>query len=409
MSAYDVTQALPRAAQTLEEMGYEVTILALDRTARLSEEEYVGNWRVIRHQHFYESGNKVMYLKAWISWWRFVYEHLSRNSYALVQASNLESVVPCIGARARKNFPLVFDVRDLWGMSIPGALDGKIISRMIAGVFQVIERCCARHVDAMVLNPASLAILAEYFGRRVTRTIPIAQVVNVPPYDLGTGVKEPTRKPFRINYSGHISYLRNAKAIIQLARMNPDIQVDVVGKVDDKSLRRELASVPNIILHGLLPFRGAMEVFGQASLIALTYNVSTMMTLIGTPNKLFEAMMMGRPYVASIGGYLGQVGESAKIGWSIPYGDAQALSELVRMLQDNPDVVSETGLRARRLYESSFQWKDQQANLCALYRYVQGGNKQPLLQQDGWMKIVGSTIESRQIGPVDGGLDTSMA
>jgi glycosyltransferase involved in cell wall biosynthesis len=405
MSAYDITQALPRAAQTLEDMGYQVTILALDRTNRLKQDERVGNWRIIRYRYSYESGNKLMYFKAWFHWWKFVYKHLSRNSYAIVQASNLESIVPCIAAKARINFTLVFDVRDLWGMSIPGALDGKFISKLVAGVFQMAERWSARHVDAMVVNPASLSILAKYFGARVARNIPIAQVINVPLVDLGSAHKAPKERPFRVNFSGHISYLRNAKAIIDFARANPDVQVDVVGKVDDRSLRAELESQPNILLHGLVPYREAMEIFSEASLIALTYNVSTMMTLIGTPNKLFEAMMMGRPYVASIGGYLAQVADSAKIGWSIPYGDARALTELVRMLQEQPDLVYETGLRTRRLYESSFQWKDQQANLASLYRYVREGAEQQLLQQDGWLKIVGSTIESRGITPVVADLD----
>lgn len=398
MSAYDITQALPRAAQTLEDMGYEVTILALDKTNTLSQEEYVGNWRVIRYRHFYESGNKIMYLNAWINWWGFVCDHLLRNSYILVQACNLESVVPCIAARLWKDFHLIFDVRDLWGMSIPGALEGRIFSKLVAGVFQMVERWAAMNVDAMVLNPASLGLLAAYFGTRVIQKIPIAQVLNVPLHDHGSARNEPTVEPFRINYSGHISYLRNARAIIEFARENPDVQVDVVGKIDDISLRYQLEVIPNIVLHGLLPFSEAMKIFGKASLIVLTYNVSTMMAAIGTPNKLFESMMMGRPYVASIGGYLSQVANTERIGWSIPYADAKALKELFRMLQQQPSLVSETGRRARRLYESSFQWKDQRANLLSLYRYVREGVEQPLLQQDGWMKIVGSTIESRRIG-----------
>lgn len=397
MDAYDVTQALPRAAQTLEDLGYEVTILAFDKTSCLSPEEYVGNWRVIRHLHTYKSGDKFSYLKAWGSWWKFVYDHLANNSYDLVQASNFESIVPCVASRSSREFPLVFDVRDLWGMSIPGADQGKAASKAAAGIFRKAERWAAKRVDAMVLNPASLDLVAQYFGPRVTKKVPIAQVVNVPLKDYGSEGAEPTGEPFRVNYSGHISYLRNAQAIMDFARANPDVQVDVVGKVDDEILRGELESVPNMTLYGLLPFADAMEVFGRADLIALTYDVSTKMAAIGTPNKLFEAMMMGRPYVASIGGYLAHVAESAQIGWAVPYGDAEALTELVRMLKERPDLVRRAGRRGRQLYEASFQWKDQRANLEALYDFVRYGSPSPALQQDGWQYIVGSTIESRAV------------
>lgn len=398
MDAYDVTQALPRAAQTLGDMGYEVTILAFDKTNSLSPEEQVGNWRIVRHRYSYESGNKLSYLKAWGSWWKFVYDHLSAHSYDLVQASNFESIVPSIAAKKRQDFPLVFDVRDLWGMSIPGSDEGGTVGRWVARAFQAGERWSAKRTDAMVLNPASLDLLAQYFGSRVTSKVPIAQVINVPLNDLGPSPANAASTPFRINYSGHISYLRNAQAFIDLARANPDVQVDVVGKIDDVRLAQEFGALPNVVLYGRLPLAQAMEVFGQANLIALTYDVSTMMALIGTPNKLFEAMMMGRPYVASIGGYLAQVADSAQIGWAIPYGDAEALTELVLMLKERPDLADEAGRRARQLYESSFQWKDQQANLESLYQYVRHGSQQPFLQQDGWAKIVGSTIESRGIG-----------
>ena len=65
MGPYNVTQAVPRAAATLQELGYNITILSLDQTGKKAKDENIDGWQIIRYRHRYKSGNMLSYLWGW--------------------------------------------------------------------------------------------------------------------------------------------------------------------------------------------------------------------------------------------------------------------------------------------------------------------------------------------------------
>lgn len=386
------TQAVPRAAKALTSMGYQVTILSFATSDEDAAEGFHNGWPVVWHVHPYRSGDPVSFMGAWVSWWRFVFDHLRRHDYDLVQASNLESMVPSIVAKRLRRFPLVYDIRDLWGMSVGPSHPA------IARVFRSLERWSARRSDGMVLAPAPLDAMENYFGPSVAARVPVAQVINVPAVDVAQGFTPIPDGPFRLNYSGHISYRRNAAAIIDFAKMNPAVQVDVVGSTSDQRLAAELDSVPNIVCHGRVTHDEAMSLMAQAHVVALMYDVDTPIAVVSTPNKLFEALMLSRPYIACAGGFPAELAARHQVGWSIPYDDAEALSVLIQSLQDDPERVGAAARNARELYERSFEWPDQERNLTELYDFVTGTRPTSFSRVAGWARVVGSTIQSRLSG-----------
>ncbi|MGD0077233.1 MAG: glycosyltransferase [Sedimentisphaerales bacterium] len=383
-----MTQAVPRAASTLQEMGYTITILSLDKSGDKHDHERVNDWEIIWYHHKYKSGNKISFLWAWLCWWVWVIRKIYRGNYDLVQASNLESIVPCVFARKFRKFTLVLDIRDLWGMAC-----GQSYRRMMR-IFNTMERWAAKRVDGIVLCPAALERLAEYFGKKVAQSIPTVQVLNVPAEDIAGTYSPPPAGQIRFNYSGHISYLRNAQAILDLASEKPEVQVDVVGEIHDDKLRIAFEAIPNVKLYGQLPFKQAMEVFLKANLISIMYDSSTEIAIISTPNKMFEAMMMSRPYIASSNSFPGITAEKHSLGWAVPYGNSRALIELVSELQGNPSKIESAAKNARKTYEKYFTWDKQKANLIMLYNYVTNGEKIECFSHAGWNKMLGTVLQN---------------
>ncbi|MCK5563843.1 MAG: glycosyltransferase [Planctomycetes bacterium] len=386
MGEYNVTQAVPRAAATLQEMGYDVTILSLDQTGERPENENANGWRIIWHYHKYKPGNKLSFLWAWVCWWVWVIRQIYREKYDLIQASNLESIVPCLLVKKFRKFALVLDIRDLWGMM------HQETSNLIIRTLKAMEKWGSARVDGMVLCPATLDILAKYFGDKVCKRVPSVQVLNVPGKDhAGTYCPADTKK-IRINFSGHISYVRNAQAIIDLAACKPEVDVDIVGEIGDKSLQEALESYDNIKLYGRLPLDQAMELLQKANLISIMYDTSTEIAVISTPNKMFEAMMMSRPYIASKGGFPGITAERYGIGWAVPYGDSEALIELVSELLIDPRKIEIAAQKGRQTYVDNFTWDKQKANLKLLYEYVIDPDDSQFFSYAGWDKMLGSVF-----------------
>jgi len=303
-----------------------------------------------------------------------------------VQASNLESIVPCVLAKAFRNFKLIFDVRDLWGMNSSNS--GSFMMR----TFKAMERWAAARVDGIVLSQGILDRTGLYFGKKVRSRIPIVQVLNVPGQDIAGQFSPPDTNGIRLNFSGHISYVRNAQAIIDLAAEKPEVKVDVVGEIRDEKLRSSLELLPNIKLYGHLPFGQAMELLQKANLISVMYDTNTEVAVVSSANKMFEAMMMSRPYVASKDGFPGIIAEQYGLGWAIPYGNSQALIELISKLLANPAQIESAAKKGREIYRDNFTWDRQKANLILLYKYVAEKEKTEFISYGGWNRILGTVL-----------------
>jgi glycosyltransferase involved in cell wall biosynthesis len=384
MASYDVTEAIPRMASTLCEMGYSITILSLDLYGDKPDAETRNGWQILWYHHSYTPGDKFSFLWTWICWWVWVVRRICSGHYHLVQASNLESVIPCILARYFRRFKLIFDVRDPWGMC--GADSRSLTMRTL----KFMERAAAARVDGIVLSQGILDKTGIYFGRKVRSRIPSVQVLNVPGEDIAGQFSPPDTKTIHLNFNGYISYLRNAQAIIDIAAKMPEVQVDVSGDIRDEKLRSALGAHGNIKLYGRLPSRrDSMELFSRANLISIMSDTSTEVAFVLSSNKMFEAMMMSRPYVASEGTFAGILAQRYGVGWAIPYGDSQALIGLASRLLANPAEIEMAARRGREIYEKQFTWDRQKANLLLLYRHVAEDEKPEFYSRAGWGKMLG--------------------
>ena len=382
MGSYDMTQALPRAAGVLSELGYEITILSMDTNGTKPKKERVKDWDIFWYAHRYKSGNKISFFWAWVCWWFWVIRKIYTGNYDIVQASNLESIIPCIIIKQVKKFNLIFDVRDPWGMTFS---DTK---SLFAIIFRRLEQWAACRVDGMVLSQGILEDTAIYFGKKTAAQTPVVQVLNVPERDLGQNVSLPQADVIRINFSGHISYLRNAQAFIDLAKANADILIDVVGDIRDLKLKNELQLLPNINIYGRVSFEEAISLISLANIVSVCYDTDTQVAIVSSANKMFESMMMSRPYLASKGAYPGLVAEEYEVGWAIEYGNSYELIKLVDYLISHPDEIIKKSQNGRKTYIETFNWISQKNKLKLFYEQVSDKKVCLFTNAEGWSNIL---------------------
>jgi len=66
------------------------------------------------------------------------------------------------------------------------------------------------------------------------------------------------------------------------------------------------------------------------------------------PSKLYDAMAVGRPVIAALGGEAASIVREARCGMVIAPEDGSALAAAVRRLHDRPDLVDALGSAGRR-------------------------------------------------------------
>jgi glycosyltransferase involved in cell wall biosynthesis len=296
---------------------------------------------------------------------------------------DVDTLVPAAMGKFLKGYGLIYHCRDALGLVMDN------VSWPVPQFFSHLDRTFTPTADGMVLTQGDLRASAAFFGRRTTRKVPTVQVLNVPPVRPPGGYRVPTARPVRINYSGYVSPVRGARILVEAFRDRADVAVDIVGDIRYAALQRQFQEMRNATLHGRVPYQRALELMDQADLIWLHYDNSLKNVAIASANKMFEAMMLGKPYLTADGCWMAEVAREFGLGWSLPYGDMDGLVRLVHRLNADPSLLVEAGRRGREAFERYFTWEGQRENIVRLYRAVLEDAEIPQRDYEGWARFIG--------------------
>jgi glycosyltransferase involved in cell wall biosynthesis len=251
----------------------------------------------------------------------------------------LTMALPALVAKLRWRAPLVFEVRDLWPEAPiqMGALRNPLARRLARAVERFVY---ARSARVVALSPGIRAALPP--GRSVL--IPNAA-------DLDLFTPAPLPPDFRASYFGTLGEANDVTAMIEAARLLPDVRFSVMG---DGKRRAELERMapPNV------EFRtGTKEDVARLaaeSSVCLTLFKDVPVLRTNSPNKLFDTFAAGRPAIVNMDGWMRELVEENDAGAYVRPGDPAELAEKLTWLRDNPQVAERMGRNARALAEREF-------------------------------------------------------
>jgi glycosyltransferase involved in cell wall biosynthesis len=161
---------------------------------------------------------------------------------------------------------------------------------------------------------------------------------------------------FEILFYGSFLPLQGADVIIEAAQMTrkEDIRWTLLGAGDLKDdIRRRAEGFRNIrfepwIAYDQLPYRMA-----KADILLGVFGTTPKADLV-IPNKVYQAMAVGRPIITRRAtAYAATIAETDVIGW-VPAGDPEALALIVKKWFRKPLALATRGHETRRLYERFF-------------------------------------------------------
>ena len=112
------------------------------------------------------------------------------------------------------------------------------------------------------------------------------------------------------------------------------------------------------------------EAFGENDVGLVTQRAETMGTVV--PSKVYGILAAGRGvlYVGPRESTVGRVIAEYGVGWQVANGDTAGLKRLLWQLRLNPQIVEETGRRARVVFEREF---DKKGQVEKILRIIGGG------------------------------------
>jgi glycosyltransferase involved in cell wall biosynthesis len=251
----------------------------------------------------------------------------------------LTMALPGLAASLRWRAPLVFEVRDLWPEAPiqMGALRNPLAQRLARALERFVY---ARSARLIALSPGIEAALPA------DRTVLVPNAADLDLFD-----PDAPRGPFQVAYFGAMGEANDLSAVIEAARLVPDVRFVLMG---DGKRRAELERTAPANVRFASGDKADVARLAAESSACLTVFKDVPVLATNSPNKLFDTFAAGRAAIVNMDGWMRELVETNKAGIYVRAGDAADLAEKLAWLRDNPDEAERMGRNARALAERDF-------------------------------------------------------
>lgn len=298
-------------------------------------------------------------------WWRLAYRralalHATAEIHA-VHCHDLDTLPTGIWLKRKGGFPLVYDAHEIWGYMV-----ARDLPPLVANHFLRKERRLVRNVDALITVNEPLE---SYFEKLTQSSVTI--VLNAKPLITREYVP-PDNTTFTLVSTGTLNEARFIRELVEIVGALEGTRLILAG-IGKPAYVRELeqrsASLPNVTFLGRLPSQEVIPRTLAADAVVCLTNPADPNNSIATANKLFEAMVTGRPILVSKGTYLEELTERLGVGLSTEH-TREGVREGIVWLRDHPDDRESLGRKGLAAALEEYNWARQELALLGVYEQL---------------------------------------
>jgi len=351
-----------KEARALAEAGYEVLALGWDRTAKMPLHEDMDGYTIQRLPIRSEDARGLRNFPQLLRWqWGLLSWLIAhRSEYDLIHACDFDTILPALWCQRWYGKRVVYDIFDFY-------------AEMLRATPDTVKKIL-RWVDFKAMSRADATIIADESrreqidGSQPRRLTVIYNCLDDQRSNLVTqSADKASGNQLRLVYIGNLQVERGLLILLDVLRRHPEWSLDLGGFGADKALIRQAAQFPGVIWHGLLPYARVLEISAAADVFFATYDPAIPNNRYASPNKLFEAMMLGKPIVVAHQTNMDRLVVEWNCGLALPYGDADALEAVLLSYQQDPNLLQQQGQNARRAFEKIYNWPKMKQRLISLY------------------------------------------
>ena len=349
-----------KEANSLANAGYEVILLAWDRTANY---RCKSDWKQLKDHRVrrISFGAKAAYgagMKSILSYLRFqisllIWLMVNRNNYDICHLCDFDTAFTGsnICRLLRKKY--VFDIFDYL------STDARSFS----------QRVLKRMEDGIINHSNATIICTEDRKKQIQDARPQKLVVihNTPNMVQFAPVLSET-VAIKVAYVGILQDYRLLLELGEYFKGRRDVELHIGGFGKYEKYFEELArEYDNIVWYGRLPYEKTLELEHSCDIMLAIYDPQIGNHRFAAPNKFYESLMLGRPVIMVRGTGMSDLVEKYDIGELIDYsvnGFDHGLNALIARRSE----WTAMGKRMQRLYEDFYSWNVMEKRLVDLYR-----------------------------------------
>lgn len=165
-----------------------------------------------------------------------------------------------------------------------------------------------------------------------------------------------------LGYFGNLSAFRFIKELIATVKELDFLELHIGGSGELQDfVYKESKDNPRIIFYGKVPYSKVLNLSSKVDLLIAIYDPSKKINQNSAPNKIYEAMLLGKPIVVAKGTHIDQFVLENDIGFVIDY-DKETFKQLMIKLLNDKDKLKIKGRNANKLYET-YSWENMEKRL----------------------------------------------
>ncbi|TET91500.1 MAG: glycosyltransferase [Methanomassiliicoccales archaeon] len=341
-----------REGKSIARAGHQVRVIGWDRKGEASKEEEIDGIQVTRIRNSILMRIAPSDLFRNPLWWRLAYKEGLKHEFDVVHCHDLDTLHSGVRLKKKRNTPLIFDAHEIFSYMIE-----EDVSRIILNYAKRMERSLLRDVDHIItVNEALRKHYQERFEGNVT------VVMNCPEQVLEE-YESPTSEEFTILYVGTLHKSRFVRELVDVVSSIEGVQLMIGGEKELYSeIENKSSKTENVQFLGTVPLENVIPLTKQSNVIFCMFDPASRINQVGSPNKIFEAMAMGRPVIATKGILSGEIVEKEGCGLAIDY-DGQSLRKAITTLRDSQSLCEQMGERGLEAAKREYNWSTQERSL----------------------------------------------
>lgn len=281
----------------------------------------------------------------------------NQDKYDAIHAVDYDAGSIALKIKKKYNKKLVYHIADFYAesrLNIPGFLRTYLRKR---------EYNIINNVDSTI-------ICSEDRKEQIAGSHPKNLIVvhNTPPIEQ----KEPEINPIldkeklELTYVGGLEKKRFINQVIPIVKSLPDYKLTLAGSIGDA--RESIAEIPNIDninFLGKVAYEEALELYKEADIMFAMYDPSHPNHRYSAANKVYEAMLLGKPIIVANNTGMDKIVRSENMGYTIDFNQ-EAFKDLLIHIKNNRNELLEKSKNAYEAY-SRYSWDEMEKRIINLY------------------------------------------
>ena len=297
-------------------------------------------------------------------WWLYITYFLLKEKPDFIHSCDFDTLIPAMFIMKFRKFKFVYTIFDFYANNIQ---ERK---------FSLLKKI-VRKIDIWGINCSDLLILAdesrieEIQGATVKNLIYIYNSPEEQQFTPSQKIQDSDKK-FSIFFAGLLMNFRGITDMIKAVSDLTDVQLTLAGPLIDTDILDVIPPHSDHIKYiGWIPsYQEVLERTQSADILFRFSDPKHPKTKYESPNKLFEAMMCGKPIIVSDNSQMASIVKNEQCGVVIPYGNISAIRNSIMELKDDPSYCRLLGENGYKAYKTKYDWRIMERRLVDSYNTI---------------------------------------